>query len=925
MDARAEQPRVGEIVGREQELATLRRFLEGGTERQALLISGEPGIGKTKLWEAAIEFARRRDCLVLSARPSEAEAHLSLSALADLLEDADPQVLRLPPPQRRALQVAMLREEPGEDVIDPRAIGAGLLSVLRELARLQPVVVAVDDVQWLDASSASALAFAGRRAHHSQVVFLVTERVGLSSPLVGALGAGDLARIELRGLSLGATRSILRERIGLEPSRAVSRRIFDATRGNPLFVLEIGRALARRGESVSPAESLPVPDDLQSIVRERVRKLPAATQELLLSAALLAQPRADTLRSVVGRAVAEELEPAEQHGIAGLRSGSVGFFHPLYAEAVVGLATEAERRRVHRRLAASAARSEERARHLALSTEGPDESVAEVVHAAARDVFARGAVAAAAELAELAVALGVPTSPAHPLRLVELGGFLQSAGEPARVRELFVSIDDVSSWPLTAQAQARGLQLVASYWTADPRSAAAMGERMLLQEPADEVKATVHAHLSAIYEFDLERAAAHSAAALALFESVGDGADPDAHGLALVMHLRNQVHRGLGLRRDLVEQLLLLDERSPARRRHPLYVLGMLFKHVDDVDSSRERLSQELAHAVDLGDEMAQIVALMHLGLTECWAGNLRLALQHCEKADRMAEELGESRAGSLGARAIVEAHLGDLEATAAVAEQTLRVREPTPGAPHWIYAEAALGHALLAAGDAAGARMHLTTALREMDAGGHREPGIFRVHGNAAECAVAVGDLDAAARIADELAGHAQRTGHRWSGATAARIRALVSAACGDLDAALAMAEQAMSEYDRLPLRFERARGLLAAGSVQRRAKQWARARKTLTDAASEFDEIGASAWAARARSELGRVGGRRRVEGALTPAETRVAELAAAGLPNKEIAATLFVSVYTIERHLKHAYAKLGVRSRGQLAQRLRPVDPP
>jgi len=669
-------------------------------------------------------------------------------------------------------------------------------------------------------------------------------------------------------------------------------------------------------------EPLPVPADIRELVGTRVAALPQPTRELLLAAALLAQPDADTLRSALGRPLDTDLDPAERAGIAVLDGGVVAFAHPLHAAAVVASATAAERRRMHRRLAKTAPELEERARHLALAVEGSDETAATTIHAAAREAFLRGAPAAAAELAELALETGEPESPARPERVLDLAAYLQWAAEPARARTVLEAIDDWTGWSPALRARAWGELLASVYWSEGAVAAAERGERMLGESPPAEVQAVVHAHLSHYCEFDLERAAAHGDAALALFEMLGDDADPAALARALTMRVRSRLVLGLGLERRLIAQVLRLEERVARERPASERVssrFGQFFKHVDDLETSREWLERYLAEAIDAHDEIVQGTMRMHLALTECWAGNLRLALEHLAALERIGDALGSRNVGLLSARALVQAHVGDADAVRSIEARAL-AEHGDPGEEVWgIYLGAAVGLIELSLGNGQAADERFTAVLRALEASAYREPGVFRVHGNAAEAAVAVGDLERAEQIAANLADHAERTDHRWSRATSERVRALVSAARGDLETALAHAERALSEHDGLPMPFERARTLLVKGVIERRARRRARARLLLEEAASEFERMGAQLWAERARNELERVGGRRPSGEELTPAEQRVVALATEGLSNKAIAQSLFVSVHTVEVHLSHAYAKLGVRSRGQLARHL------
>ena len=914
------------IVGREAELVAVRRFIDS-EQPLALVLSGGPGIGKTTLWEAAVESARDRAMCVLVARPTEAEAKLSLAALADLLEPVGADALTaLPIPQRHALDVALLRAEPGGRPPAPRAIAAAVLGVVRELARSRPVVLAVDDVQWLDSSSAEALAFAARRLESEAARFVLAERAGTSSALTQALKASGPLQVELGGLSLGATRRLLSERLGLSLPRRVLLRLYELARGNPLFALEVGRVLAERGLAAAD-EPLPVPDDIRTLVRRRVAALPQPTRELLLAAALLVQPAVETLRRVVGDTPEGALEPAEQAGIATLDRGVVAFAHPLYAGAVVAAATTAERRRMHRRLAESVEGLEQRARHLALAVEGRDEAAARTIQAAAREALLRGAPAAAAELGELALEIGEPDRAEEPRRMLDAAAFLHSAGEPERARTLLARVDDWGGWPDALHARARGQLLLDTYWSEGAVAAVELGERMLEEELPDEVRGTIHAYLSGCSEFDLERAAAHGDRALALVGDLGDAADLGTLMQALSMRVRNEVMLGHGLDRELVDRVLELEARLPAERRASesmAHYFGVLFKHVDDFDTSRRWLRRYLAEAVESHDEVMQMVMLTHLALTECWAGNLSDAFDFLDAAGRLVDEVGTRNVGLLGARALVEAHAGNAEAVRAI-EATLLAEHGDPGREvYGFYVGAAVGLVDLSLGNHHAAHERFTSLLQTLEAGGYREPGIFRVHGNAAEAAVALGDLERAERIAAYLEAHATRTDHRWSRATSGRIRALVAADRGDLDAALEHTGQALADHDRLQMPLERARTLLVEGIVERRAKRRGQARRALEDAGSEFERIGARLWAERARAELARISGRRpRVAGELTPAERRVVELAAEGLSNKEIAQTLFVTVHTVELHLSHAYAKLGVRSRSQLARRVAASD--
>src|SRR4051794_17854678 len=398
-------PQREELIGRETELDSVGAFLDGlRADPGALALEGEAGAGKTALWLAALELARERGIRVLEARPAEAEAKLAFAALADLLEGVLDEVLQaLPEPQGDALRVALLHERPGPDALDERAVGMGLLGSLRALGASGPVVVAVDDVQWLDPASASVLSFAWRRLRGEPVGLLVTRRLG--EPMPPALDSAD--RVAVGPLSLGAVHRLLHARLGVVLPRPVLRRVHDVAGGNPLFALELGRALVRSGATPAPGEPLRVPDRLRELVRGRLVALPDRTREALATVAALSQPT----RALLARAGAEAevLRPAIEAQVLVAERERVRFPHPLLASTAYEEADALARTLLHRRLAELVADPEERARHLALAADGPDEAVAAALEEAAAHAAARGAGAAAAELSDQARRLTPPS------------------------------------------------------------------------------------------------------------------------------------------------------------------------------------------------------------------------------------------------------------------------------------------------------------------------------------------------------------------------------------------------------------------------------------------------------------------------------------------------------------------------------------
>ena len=352
-------------------------FLESLADGPAgCVLEGDAGIGKTALWLEGVAAARAASFRVLSCAPAESESALSYSSLTDLLAKVEPQLLAaLAAPQRDALEVALLRAGSGDAVAGPRAVAMAGVSVLTELAAQTPVVVAIDDVQWLDAASARVLEFAGRRLERLPVGFLVSLRGGGADPLGldRSLG-GRLELVRVGPLSPGALHRLIKARLGGTFSRGALLRMHRTTAGNPFYALELASSLLRAGPA-APGEALPVPDDVRELVARRLQRLPAMTREMLLFAAAMPRPTVGSLQRAT-QASAEHLHArlvrAEAAGVITATGESVRFQHPLFASAIYAAGSNEEQRRAHRRLAALATSAEERARHLALCTEQPD-------------------------------------------------------------------------------------------------------------------------------------------------------------------------------------------------------------------------------------------------------------------------------------------------------------------------------------------------------------------------------------------------------------------------------------------------------------------------------------------------------------------------------------------------------------------------
>jgi AAA ATPase domain len=325
-----------EVVGREGELAAVRSFVGELAVPTALVLEGAPGIGKTTLWEAGVETALSAGHSVLRCRAVAAETQLSFSAIADLLAEALEDALpTLPPPQQRALRVALLVDEPAGPPPDVRAIAAGLLGVLRHACRSTPVLIAIDDVQWLDESSRPVLEFAVRRLRTERVGLLLARRDNEVEPPLGlgrAMAPASVKHVSLGPMSMGALHRMIQARLGVAFSRPVLRRVYASSAGNPFYALEIARALQRRAPVVDPGEPLPVPPTLAQLVQERVIALPDGVRRLLEIVAALYDRRLAAVRELAHEEGLDgTIDDAVAAGVLGVHDERLEFQHPLLA------------------------------------------------------------------------------------------------------------------------------------------------------------------------------------------------------------------------------------------------------------------------------------------------------------------------------------------------------------------------------------------------------------------------------------------------------------------------------------------------------------------------------------------------------------------------------------------------------------------
>ena len=906
------------MIGREQELVVVGRVLDRASEGPAaLVIDGEAGIGKTTLWLEALHDAGRRGFRLLRARPAETEAKLSYSAVADLVGAAFEDVgADLPPPQRRALAAALLIGD-AEGPADGRATSAALVAVVHVLASRDPVLLAIDDVQWLDGASQEALTFASRRLP-SNVALIVTRRTGVPGELplglARALPGHRVEQLLLGPLSLAGLHHLIRGRLGTAPSRPLLIRLAEASGGNPFFALEIMRALGPDGPLDEP---LPVPRSVEELVQVRLEALSPDARRVALAAAALSYPTVTlVVRALAGEGHAHAaLVEAEEAGVLVTDGGRIRFAHPLLASGIYRGASRERRRRLHERLAAVVADAEERAHHLALGALEPDGEVAEVIENAAVSAQRRGAHQAASELFAAARRL-TPQERTAELTRRSLGEAtaLLAAGDVEGAHALAEPETGATDVALRSEA----LHLLGkTAWISGSGSPREHFEAALAAAPEDrELAARIYPELVSFSTHDPQRAVAYAEAAMRLLS-------PQRHPgpLAQIVFDRFWAHVGLGhgARWDLFEQWHALEaEAGPDAPKTPLPLI--YFWSIDDFEAARDRYALEERWYRERGQDLWRAERLAHLAMTELRAGEWDVAARSIEEAcETLAPHVDQP--GPWGAafriRSIVDAHLGRTGRARATIEPFIAKAERA-GLVLW----EALGLSTVAfidfaEGDHRAVDRTLTRMRERMGTVGvadfapdHSEP--FHV-----ESLVALGEIERAHDALARLEERGRKLPRLWITVTLPRARGLVLAAEGDVRGGLAALDELdPAEASKLP--FEFAWNRLVEGRFHRRVKHKSAATVALRQALALFERLGARAWAERTRAELGRVGVRRAPD-ELTPTELLVAELAATGLTNRDVASAAFMSPKTVEANLARIYRKLGISSRAELGARM------
>lgn len=895
------------VVARADELARITDFVaspEPGT--RVLVVEGVPGIGKTTLWESGVALAREHGLRVLTARSSGAETALCFAAVVDLFDEVTATDLEtLPSPQRRALEVALLRADPGDEPAGAHPVALGVLSAVRALAADAGLLVALDDVQWLDPASLEALAFVLRRPGPDRVRVLLARRTGPVPPLEQAVPADRLARVEVGPQTLGATRQLLARRLGLRLSRHDLRQVHELTQGNPLFALSVGRQLA---EERATTDQLPVPRDVEELLGTRLTALPAGVRRVVLALALAGSlPRDDLVRLGAEEALDEALET----GLAVVERGRVRPHHPLLAAAARDLSSDMEIRALHLELADVVTEEQRRAVHLARGSVEPDEDTACLVSTASARASARGAPREAAVLAENALRLTPAGSAQATERLLTLAERLRLVGDKTELTELLTGALESLETP----AQRVRAHLLLTSGDIEHIDDVRRHLDMALDAAGDDaaLRAPVLARMvddEAVVRLQ-NVPQAHEWAVLAAASTP----EQDDHRV-LVRHALawTQALQGRPVDDDGPEEAVPTHTWTPAR------IAGQRLVWRGEVDRARAVLTRLLRTADEQGAPWAYAMQRLHVIELELrtgrWAAAGELLDEWADSPDsRMLHWPMYERC-----RALAAAGIGRVDEARSWAEETVGRADATGVRWDRFEAQRALGSTALLCHDPAAAVVVVLPVWQHCQEHGIADPGVFPVAPDLVEALAESGDTDRAREVTDRLRTLAVEQDHPWGLATADRCSATLRLAGGGDDPAADDLAAAATRLDELGLPYDAARARLALGRAQRRLRRWGAARDTLGRAAAAFDAIGSVGWAADARAELERVGARRpTAAGELTATERRVAELAAEGLANKEIAGALVVTVNTVEFHLRNTYAKLGIRSRAQLAGRL------
>jgi len=902
-----------EIIGRDAELSVVHAFLDRpGDGLRAMVLEGDAGIGKSTIWSGGVAAARERSFRVLSSRPAETEQTLANVVLGDLFGDVAPEILAtLPAPRRRAFESALLREE-SELPVDARALGVAIVTLLPVLASGQPLVLAIDDDQWMDGSSAATLVFALRRSLRQPVLLLLSRRIAgvAGATLEDAIDPAGIDRLRVGPLSLGAIQVLLRHRLGTTLPRPTLLALHEVSGGNPFYALELARATsADRARDATLA--LAVPPSLGRLVGARLRALDAPTRRALLLIAAHGRFPVALLQAM--EIPSDALDPARAGSVIETLGGVIRFTHPLLASTLYQGANGEARRTAHQRLAQFVEDPVDRGRHLALASSEPSEELASSLELAANTARHRGMPIAAAELAAHALRLTPPNAvDDRHRRALATARALFEAGEGGRARTMAA---DLAAEVPAGRRRAEILVLQADL---EPpgMAVALLTEALTEASSAPEIEATIHARLAdeGRYTKGIAWAERHASASLRLAERLDDDV-LRAAALSILASVR--FDRGDRHALELAERAYRLAASldDPLQVKSAGWSVGYVLLMSGMHERAREWLEGQLEAWRDR-DEQVRSEVLWYLAPVEFRSGNWNLASDYAEQVREIGVQYGIELPQHHLMPAEIAMHRGQLAIARDHSRRALSLANGQLLPMHM----SILATCDLWDGNLDAALANFARAEEMADGRGWTEPAMRLWRAEYAVALLQAGRIDEAAQLVAGWEKSATRLGRVRVLALALRCRGLIAAARGNLALANDLLERAVDQSFAASDPFLSARARLALGTVRLRARQKRTARETLEAAVAGFEALGAAGWAATTRAELARIGGRERIEG-LSPSELRVAELVAKGRTNREIASTLFLGERTVASHLTHVYAKLGIRSRTELARHLLP----
>jgi DNA-binding CsgD family transcriptional regulator len=910
------------LLGRVAECAQVDRLLaaaQGGTSG-ALLIRGDPGVGKTALLRYAA--GRGEHMTVLAARGVEAEADVPFSGLLELLRPILPCLERIPRPQALALRSALALGPVA--ATDRFIIGAATLSVLAAHAEDSPLLVLVDDAQWLDASSAAALVFATRRLLADSVAVVLAVRAG-EAPAIEAAG---LPEVVLGGLDREASGALLARHAQAAVPPETAERLVRATGGNALALVEIAAGAPDLRADLLDGLA-PVATSVERAFLRRTRGLSQPARRALMLAAAVGSGELSTITQAAPALGIDvcALEEAERAGLVTIADAQLEFRHPLVRSALYHAAPADERRAAHRSVAEVFGRRRDpdrQAWHLASAAFGPDEPAACALEQAAARAQNRSAYAVAAAAFERAARLTPDDGAVRARRLLSAADAAWLAGQPQPALGL---LDEALERCADPRLRADALHLRGR--AATQIGPVMQGHDLLVEaasligsvDPAKAVVMLAEAADACVY-------AGQPRQMLATARRARELAGPDAGqwetafaGLALGTAL---IYNGQGVAgARLVRQMITLIDSSDVLGDDPrllswaaLAPLWLREARIGRALIDRAIEATRARGAVGVLPFAVQVAAV-DAAADDRWV--LSVALH--DEAIRLSRDTGQlvRLCGALAGLARVEARQGREAACRTHASEAIALSEQLGLSFYRIWAIGALAELELSLGRLEQAlgwleeKDRLVADLQIADPDLSAVPELVEVHVRAVRAGVAQA-------IAADYLRRAQQKGQPWALARAERCRGLLAGA-ESMDEPFA---RALEFHAQTPDTFELARTRLCYGERLRRAKRRAQAREQLRGAFEAFGDLGAAPWAEHARLELRATGetARRRDASALdalTPQELRIALVLAEGRTTREAAAQLFLSPKTIEYHLRSAYRQLGICSRDELARAL------